>query len=362
VPGVDRAALQAEITAVLLARHAAPEYEATCAELGWPVDAVAAAAARATAAARLAELDAALADAEERAGEVEVRDALTARARHLADTGERAEAAAAYAAAAAKTAGAGPKLDLEMDLLRADLARGDLRAAKAGLARAAALVAAGGDWERKNRLRVYEALFAAATRDFPRAAALLLDAVATFTATELMSYERCVFYTVALAAVALDRPTLKARVVDSPEVLAAVDAVPHLHAFVDSLYEARYADYFQALAGLSDALRSDRFLHPHFRFFLREARGVAYAQFLAPYRSVTLPAMAAAFGVSPAFMDGEVAEFVAAGRLAARVDRVAGVVEATRPDAKAALYEAAIRQGDALLNRLQRLGKAADVA
>ena len=53
---------------------------------------------------------------------------------------------------------------------------------KAGLEHAAALCAKGGDWERKNKMRVYEAIFLIATRQFSAAAALLLEAIATFTA------------------------------------------------------------------------------------------------------------------------------------------------------------------------------------
>lgn len=34
----------------------------------------------------------------------------------------------------------------------------------------------------------------------------------------------------------------------------------------------------QALAGLSDALRSDMYLHPHFKHYMREVRVVAYSQ------------------------------------------------------------------------------------
>lgn len=52
-------------------------------------------------------------------------------------------------------------------------------------------------------------------------------------------------------------------------------------------------------------LEGDPLLAPHVRFFMREARAVAYAQYLASYKSVTIDATAAAFGVSPAFLDGE---------------------------------------------------------
>ena len=40
----------------------------------------------------------------------------------------------------------------------------------------------GGDWERKNRLKVYEALFFMGTRDFKKAGELFLDSTATFGA------------------------------------------------------------------------------------------------------------------------------------------------------------------------------------
>lgn len=78
-------------------------------------------------------------------------------------------------------------------------------------------------------------------------------------------------------------------------------------------------------------------------------------QFLESYKTVTLHQMALAFGVSSTFLDAELAEFIASGRLNCKVDKVAGVLETTRPDVKSALYHSVIKQGDALLNRLQRI-------
>ncbi len=40
--------------------------------------------------------------------------------------------------------------------------------------------------------------------------------------------------------------------------------------------------------------------------------------------------------------------------------QVAGVIETTRPDAKNAQYQSAIKHGDLLLNRLQKLSKVID--
>ena len=48
----------------------------------------------------------------------------------------------------------------------------------------------------------------------------------------------------------------------------------------------------------------------------------ATVQFLDSYKSVTLSSMADAFGVSVDFIDGELVEFIVAGRLPAKIDKV----------------------------------------
>ncbi len=65
--------------------------------------------------------------------------------------------------------------------------------------------------------------------------------------------------------------------------------------------------------------------------------------------------MADEFGVSIKFLDKELARFISSGRLSAKIDKVGGVVESNRPDKKNAQYQQAIKIGDALLARIQRL-------
>jgi len=42
----------------------------------------------------------------------------------------------------------------------------------------------GGDWDRRNRLKVYEGLYSMSIRDFSKAANLFLETVSTFTRYE----------------------------------------------------------------------------------------------------------------------------------------------------------------------------------
>ena len=99
-----------------------------------------------------------------------------------------------------------------------------------------------------------------------------------------------------------------------------------------------------ALVGTIDAMKADRYLAQHARYYYREVRVMAYTQFMESYRTVSLASMASSFGVSPQYMDKELSAFISAGRLSCKLDAVAGVVNSTRPDAKSAQYLATIKQ------------------
>ena len=96
--------------------------------------------------------------------------------------------------------------------------------------------------------------------------------------------------------VALDRVTLKKRVLHAPEILSVIDDIPDLSDFVNALYNCDYATFFLAFPSIVDQLSTDRHLVEHVKYFEREMCVVAYTQFLESYRSVTIASMAAAFG------------------------------------------------------------------
>ena len=72
-------------------------------------------------------------------------------------------------------------MDLVFLNIRVGLFFMDHEIIKANIAKAHQMLEQGGDWDRRNRLKVYEGLYAMAVRDFSSAAKLFLDAVSTFT-------------------------------------------------------------------------------------------------------------------------------------------------------------------------------------
>jgi hypothetical protein len=56
-------------------------------------------------------------------------------------------------------------------------------------------------------------------------------------------------------------------------------------------------------AHVEGLLRCDYFIYPHYRYYVREMRIMAYTQLLESYRSLTLQYMADAFGVTVEYID-----------------------------------------------------------
>ncbi|KAM0787498.1 hypothetical protein ACM66B_003570 [Microbotryomycetes sp. NB124-2] len=308
--------------------------------------------------AHLSSLQEKLDDARANLGESEVSDALRARAIYLARIGDKDAALQAHEAAIEQTPGLGTKIDLRLTMIRIGFFHGDHDVISSNIEKTQKLVDEGGDWDRRNRLKAYEGLHLLSVRNFKRGGELLLDVLSTFTATELIEYDDFVSLCVLAGAFSLERKDLKKKIIDAPEVIALIPSTPSLKNYCESLWKCEYASFFEALARVEEThFLGSRLLSPHARYYVREMRIKAYAQLLESYSSVTLSSLCSAFGVSEAFMDADLARFIAAGRLNCSIDRVNGIVTTNRPDAKNARYASVIKQGDIVLTAVQRLSR-----
>lgn len=116
---------------------------------------------------------------------------------------------------------------------------------------------------------------------------------------------------------------------------------------------------------LQQALLTDS----HYRYYVREMRLKSYSQLLQAYRTINLSRMATEFNVTEEYIEQEVARFIANGRLHCKIDKVArtivtisaaGCNRGQAPDVtcdRGLIYQNTIKKGDALLNRLKKLGQ-----
>jgi len=339
----------------------APLYSIYCKDLHWNVDAKLVEKMEDDNKTKLAQLDEAIKDAEENLGESELREALLKKSEFFAIIGDKKAAIESVRKTNEKTVGLGNRMDLVFLNIRIGLFFMDHEIIKANIEKAKEMLEEGGDWDRRNRLKVYEGLYAMSVRDFKKSANLFLDAISTFTSYELMDYVTFVQYTVHISILALERSDLHKQVIKGSEILEVLHQIPQVNQYLMSLYNCQYAHFFQCLGKVETELKEDRYMAPHYAFYVREMKIKAYAQLLESYRSLTLKYMADAFGVTEDYMDSELCRFIASGRLHAKIDKVGGIVITNRPDLKNAQYQTCIKQGDILLNRVQKLSRVINI-
>eukprot|EP01071_Lankesteria_metandrocarpae_P007063 Lankesteria_metandrocarpae@DN4564_c0_g1_i1.p2 len=306
-------------------------------------------------------LGVAIEDAETNLGETEVRDAFLRQAHFYCRIGDKENALQWYSKTYDKSVGAGNRLDVIDTLVRVGLCEGDLDLSRDMIELAKKELDRGGDWERRNKLKVYEAVMLMTVRSLKEAAELFLGAVATFTATELLTFEALIFYTVVIGMMTLERPVIKEKLINNSDILQVLGNDSDLKQFLFSYYRCDYSTFMQQLVRIAGRVRVDRYLGPHYAYFVRNIRLRAYKQFLAPYKSVTLTSMSVAFALPASFIEEDVASFIASSRLSSRIDKVNGVIESDLADEKDTVYNQILKEGDQLLNRLQKLSRVIDI-
>ena len=357
----DDSKLKQQLFDAIKSDNMAPFYENVCQDLGWNLDQNLLQQMKSKNDQKLKEIDAKIEDAEKNLGDTEVRDFMLEKGELFTRIGAKEEAVTQFRKTNEKTVTTGYKLDMIFHQLRLGLFYMDHDLIKRNLEKAQSLVEEGGDWDRRNRLKVYRGLYCMSIRDFKTAANMFLDTVATFTSYELMDYKTFITYTVIVSMIALDRPDLRAKVIKGSEILEVLHSETAIRQYLFSLFNGNYAQFFKSLALVEQKLKFDRFLAPHYRYYVREMRILAYSQQLESYSSLTIEKMAQAFGMTPAFIDRELSRFIAAGRLHAKIDKVGGIVETNRPDSKNYQYQEAIKKGDVLLNRVQKLSRVINI-
>lgn len=216
-------------------------------------------------------------------------------------------------------------------------------------------------WDAKNRMKVFRGLYLASVRQFKEAAPLLIESLTSFTETEFMSFAQIAKYAMVCGILALTRSEINEQLIKSPEILEVAGEMRYLERLVHSFYHCRYAEFFSALAECEQNLKGDYFVGVHVAFIVKELRIRAYAQILRSYSCLSLEFVAQAFGVTSAFIEQDLARFIAAGRLDCVIDKVSGMVVTSVPDQRNAEYVAFMKKSDALMASMQKLGRTLSV-
>ena len=178
---------------------------------------------------KLKELEQKVVDAQESAGDMEVMDARVEIARFSAKSLSEEQALEAYQKVLdLPKISSGKKIDALMESARVASFYGNTAKTDEFIEKADKLAneGGGGDWDRRNRLKVYKALQRMLHRDMEQASTLLLDCIATFSCNEICTYTEFIVYAILSNLLHLPRPEMKKSIIDGPEILSVSKEIP----------------------------------------------------------------------------------------------------------------------------------------
>jgi len=367
--------LRKELLEGIQAGDMAPYYQEVCEELGWPVDEDLLEKMKKTNVEHIKKLD-----LEHDHNMIDEEDQVSgiwqAKLDYLCSIGDQKGATTlAESKLNDKTVPKTHKIDAAFSLFRiAYFHKCDIKQMTKAVEKATELIegSSGGDWSARNKLKAYEGVRCLAVREYAKAASLFVDAVPTFESYELADFGTIIRYTIYSCMIALPRNELRKKIMHDGVMAQALHSLyKDLKGYYESLYDGKYTEFFTHLAKVECDMKKDPLLHPHYRHYTQEMRLRAYKQILQAYRSLSLDYMSDAFGVTKEFIEKEVARFAAAGRLQCKIDSVAGSVvtshsitgQTAAPECtlvRGEMYQATVKKGDILLNRLKKLARVMD--
>ena len=165
--------------------------------------------------------------AKDEAGDMEVLRAHMDVARYCAKCTTKEMALSAYEEVVAlPKLSTGKKLDAYLEMTRVCSFWGDWKTMNETLTKAAKVIEKGGDWDRRNRLKAYQAMSYLCSRDLKSASSFLVDGIATFSCVELCEYSEFIMYAIVTNLLYLKRTELKKKIIDGSEILQVAKEIP----------------------------------------------------------------------------------------------------------------------------------------
>ncbi|KAL0233809.1 hypothetical protein PCE1_002315 [Barthelona sp. PCE] len=182
------------------------------------------------------------------------------------------------------------------------------------------------DFEHKNRLLTYRGLFSLMKGNFLDCVNDFIECLNTFMATELIDFERLVFYLCVFSVITLKRPRYRDYVLNSSDVKTVINSLEDIEEFSNNFYNGNYKEGLKLAASIKERLKTDYYCHKFESFFFYNFRKTCYRQFLKSYSRVTLAKIAEEFSLPIKLVELDLVEFIQNGDLTFRIDELEGVV------------------------------------
>ncbi|KAL1745165.1 26S proteasome subunit RPN7-domain-containing protein [Schizophyllum fasciatum] len=141
------------------------------------------------------------------------------------------------------------------------------------------------------------------------------------------------------------RSAIRAQILENAVFGAYIEQEPYVRELIEAYMASRFNVVLELLARYSTRHALDIHLAPHVSALTTSIRNWAVKLYFAPFQSIRLGRMSAAFGWSVAEVERQVVRLIQSGEIQARVDSENKILLAKKTDYRADLFERAMRAG-----------------
>ncbi|GLC42921.1 hypothetical protein PLESTB_001814700 [Pleodorina starrii] len=149
------------------------------------------------------------------------------------------------------------------------------------------------------------------------------------------------------ALASLDRSELRTRVISNIGFREVLELAPEMRELVHAFYNSQYAAALRCLEALKPTLLLDMHLSEYVPQLYALIRHRALCQYVQPFSSVNLAAMAVAFNTPVGDLEKQLAGLIMDGAISARIDSATKVLYASKADARATTFAHVLSAGEA---------------
>lgn len=182
----------------------------------------------------------------------------------------------------------------------------------------------GCDWDRRNKFKIYQAIYYLQKGDFKKTADFFSDSLPSFEKNEVVSYKNAVEYLIFSGMLSYERNDINKKLYTCPEVLEVGN--PESLKLISNFYECDYFNFLPSLYIYIKKLEEDLYIKKFLNLFCKEMKIKIYNQLLKSYQMLNLKNMASVFGVSESYLEDDLGNFISKKRLNCKIDKVANTV------------------------------------
>ncbi|GFR53055.1 hypothetical protein Agub_g15730, partial [Astrephomene gubernaculifera] len=164
---------------------------------------------------------------------------------------------------------------------------------------------------------------------------------------EVLSQHDVALYGSLCALASLERGELRSRLVAHIGFREVLEGAPEIREVVHAFYNSQYAAALRGLEALKPALLLDLHAAEHVPSLYAAIRTRALCQYVQPFSSVNLHAMAEAFNTPVSDLEKQLAVLIMEGQISARIDSATKVLYASQSDARASTFSRVLAVGEA---------------